>query len=249
MSFLRYGGYFHLEDGRPRVHPVDSLEQALDTCCLEDLFSQSILVLPEAFNIIGDYFGAEAGSPDTDVKARLTNVSRNRRLCFVVGLVRVGAERYSEAVLIDGGDIVETLSRKRLEDGSPCYEPDNKPAEDKIILHRNLRIGGLVCLDATGWGDREKQQHRHCKIVEEFGQYTEAGLLCIPGRFAGPQTIEVAKDWNRRSISVVIGNCGLAASHPSVLHFSNGQSSCSPPDGKCHVHLAPWPLPRARRRP
>ena len=245
MSDLRNCGYFHRDDQLQKRHPVDLLEHALRKSGLESLFSESLLVLPEAFNIVGEYYRLCA--PDAEVQRRLAALSARLGLCFVVGFVRDDADRYSEAVLIDGGKVLEVLSLKTLWDGSPCYAPFKGPAQDRIVLHRNLRIGGLVCMDATEGQakDVEMQRERHDETVRKLSQYAEATLLCVPGRFRGPSPDYVAKEWNRRKTSIIIGNCGIALTHPSVLHFANGQTCSAPTDGDCYVHLAPLPLPKA----
>jgi hypothetical protein len=119
-------------------------------------------------------------------------------LCFVVRLVHEDSPRHSEAVLIDG-PIRKVLSLKTLCDKSTCYTASTQQ-QDKIILHRGLRIGALICMDAAEGckGDRDKQETRHAELLKEFRQYAETTLLCVPARFEANGSAEVAKDWNQK---------------------------------------------------
>ena len=185
---------------------MDLLEQALRRSGQEALFTDSLVVLPEAFNIVGDYYYEI--EPDIEVEKKLRILSSMLSVCFVVGLIRDDDTRHSEAVLIDG-PVREVLSRKTLPDGSPCYTAVES-AQDDIILYRGLRISSLICMDATE-GDsqvRDAQRARHAKLVAAFKEYSEAALLCVPARFGASSPIEVAKDWNRKKLSIVIANCG-----------------------------------------
>ena len=118
---------------------------------------------------------------DDRVEKRLLTLSGSLRLCFVVGLVRNDAPRYSEAVLIDG-EARRVLSHKSSCDGSPCYEPFAQTPEDIILPYRGLHIGALVCMDAAAGDDGaslERQRARHAPLVEEFGRCIGTKLLCV----------------------------------------------------------------------
>ena len=199
------------------------MEDALLESSQQALFGESLLVLPEAFNVIEDYY-YPTYVLDLEVEKRLIGLSGRLGLCFVVGLIRNDDTRHSEAVLIDGADR-KVLSRKTLCDRSPCYTPFTQRPQDDVILHRNLSSGALICMDATDGDDmhvRENQRTRHAAIVTEFGQYPEATptLLCVPARFGTSSPVEVAKTWNQKKVSIIIANCGTL-SYPSVLHFEN----------------------------
>jgi hypothetical protein len=243
---LRHGGFFHL-DAHHKDHPVDLLEDALRKSGQEALFGESLVVLPEAFNIIGDYQMA-ALDPDPEVEKRLIILSSKLGLCFVVGLVRDDSARRSEAVLIDGS-IRKVLSLKTLCDGSKCYNASTQQ-KDEIIPHRGLCIGALICMDAAeGYKDkdfRDKQKVRHAKLLEEFRKCAEITLLCVPARFGATAPVEVANVWNQEGLSIIIGNCGTSI-YPSVLHFDNGQTCTAPTDRDCHIHLGA--LPSQKRAP
>lgn len=241
MPVLRHGGFFHL-DVLHINHTVDLLEKALSESSQEVLFNESLLVLPEAFNITGRYYGT--GKSDPSVENRLITLSRKFGLCFVVGLIHDDSAQVSEAVLIDG-TLREVLSLKTLWDGSPHYKASAQK-QDKIILHRGLRIGALICMDAVE-GDkqdvREEQKKRHQNLIADFNQYVELKLLCVPARFGASSPVEVAKVWNQQRLSIIIGNCGSFI-YPSVMHFNNGKTCTAPTDGGCHVHFGTLPLQR-----
>jgi hypothetical protein len=88
----------------------------------------------------------------------------------------------------------------------------------------------------------EKQQARLAYIVNEFKRHTGRKTLCVPARFGSSCPAQVAQEWSKK-VSTIIANCG-GFTHPSVIHFDNGQTCTAPTDGKCHVHLAPLPLPK-----
>ena len=210
------------------------------------LFGESVVVLPEAFNI-RNYYGACV--VDDRVEKRLITLSGSLRLCFVVGLVRNDAPRYSEAILIDG-EARRVLSHKSSCDGSPCYEPFAQTPEDIILPYRGLHIGALVCMDAAAGDDGaslERQRARHAPLVEEFGRCIGTKLLCVPARFGSSHPVAVAKSWSRH-VSTVIANCG-SAQMPSVIHFESGQICTASADGSAQIHLAaiPPPMPEVDR--
>jgi len=142
VSDLRYAGFFH-QYALAQGDPIELLEAALDQSGLGRMFGEAVLVLPEAFNILGRYYHDVPASPNCMIEDRLKELSARRGLCFVAGLVNCEGPPYSEAVLIDGNER-KVLTRKTLSDGSPCYEVSKQPC-DQIILHRSLRIGALIC--------------------------------------------------------------------------------------------------------
>ena len=183
MPDLRYVAFFHLS-ANTKGDPVGLLEAELDQSGLAGLLGETLLVLPEAFNILGEYYGRVPTPPNCAIEQRLAEISAKRGLCFVAGLINCDGAPFSEAVLIDG-DKRKILNRKRLSDGSPCYQPFPDFC-DQTILHRGLRIGALICMDAAA-GDKAaaiaEQTKRHDAIVQEFNQWSETKLLCVPARF------------------------------------------------------------------
>ena len=234
MTDLRHAGFFHLSIAA-QIDPIDLLESALDESGLASLFGEALLILPEAFNIVGEYYGKVSCPPDPNIEARLKEISTRRGLCFVAGLVNCEGCPYSEAVLIDGDDR-KVLTRKTLTDRSRCYEVFMQPC-DEIILHRGLRLGALMCMDAAegdNAAEKATQKKRHDAIRSEFAKWSETKLLCVPARFAASSPVPVARSWNQNKLSIIIANKG-SATYPSVIHLDNGQLCIAP--GNCKLQL------------
>lgn len=97
------------------------LKAALSNTGKRALFAQTVIVLPEAFNIVGEYYEpTKRIEPDASVEAGLKRLSDESRLCFIAGLVNCEGH-FNEAVLIDA-DHRQVLSRKTANDGSVCYQ-------------------------------------------------------------------------------------------------------------------------------
>jgi predicted amidohydrolase len=233
VTDLRYAGFFHLDENH-RKCPINLLKAALRESAQDPLFDKSLLVLPEAFNCTNYYSQPLVYK---EVEAELKALSGERHLCFVVGLVRDEAPKYSEAILIDR-DIREVLSHKTSRDNSPCYEC-YPAAADVIFCHRGLCIGALVCMDAS---EDAGQRARHEILLSKFGEQKGTKLLCVPARFRNLCPVRVAKTWSK-DVSTVIANCG-SFRQPSVVHFQSGQPCTAATDGTSHLHLAAIPPPK-----
>ena len=137
MSEICHVGFFNLNSNCSGFNPIDLLKRALDECDQKDLFAQSLIVLPEALNIVEGYYPAphldtNRKCVDLEVEKKLIALSEELRLCFVVGLISstsTGRAGYSEAVLIDAR-FRKVLSKKTLCDGSPCYTPFEQSPEE-----------------------------------------------------------------------------------------------------------------------
>ena len=115
-------GFFHY--GSPdKTEPVAALEAALARRVAEEPLSESLIVLPEAFNIGKPYYDASL-LPNTDIAivGTLQRVARTYGIALVAGLVIKDAAgtTYSGAYLVTVHEST-ALSFKRTEDDSATY--------------------------------------------------------------------------------------------------------------------------------
>lgn len=147
-------GFFHF--GGNHDDPKESLKGALERREKEhgDL-RDSLIVIPEAFNIPGVYIdlGRQLNTtdPDSRVLRFLKQESKTHRVSFVAGLIQQPSRwrrpGYSCACLIHDGNC-KILSYKWMPDGSPHYrvhQARDEPEQD----HRGIFVAALVCLDAS----------------------------------------------------------------------------------------------------
>jgi hypothetical protein len=187
-------GFFHFGT-RADGHPVETLKRELESEEAKGTdLAECLLVLPEAFNIVGDYRPTPA---DPTISRSLIKLSKDKRVAFVVGLKtrKLGCcGPFNCAYLIDG------CTRKRLackssQDSAGGYAP--RPYF-RAVLHRGHTIAALICLDAT----------RTTDIRENV-------ILCVPAHFTMETPKQVVEVWAGKSKALVVANS--SDQHPSVI--------------------------------
>jgi hypothetical protein len=206
MSELKRVGFFHFGTYE-KCDPVGSLEAEIKKRKKLEL-ADTLLVLPEAFNVRGGYYNM---SPELDLNARdqLQTISAERGIVFVAGIIdRIGGS--NSAYLIDGREIPELLTRKRAP-GLPLYTPC-ETVEDNFIRCRGVGITALICDDAAyAYGDGLMQtvsRVRHLKMKHS--------VLCIPACMRPTQALSTATRLGN-SISVVLAS-GDKEQHSGIVH-------------------------------
>jgi predicted amidohydrolase len=244
---IRSVGFFHFAsdfDG----NPIESLEEALDQVLKKEQdarpdqidapkpFRDSLLVVPEAFNLRFGYLDRALRIIGSEIRDRLIDLSRRRGMALVVGLLddHGGRRPYNSAYLIDGGE-AQMLSRKHNSDQSDNYATCNLPDNcyDNVIPHRGLRIAALVCMDADQYPGQET---RHKNILEQLDGPGRK-VLCVPSCFSRPPQ-EVVAHWPDL-ITVVLANRGQT--HPSIVRLEKCVAMESPDCKKDHIQF--WDLP------
>jgi len=228
-------GYFHFGE-TDKADPVRSLQRSLEQeqrTRGDQAFAGALIVLPEAFNIKGDYF--ESVQPDPSVEASVRKISKNLGVCFVVGLIdRSKSDRpgYSRACLIDGSK-AETLTYKADRDGSPNYV--THACWDRPLRHRGVFIVSLICHDAADDTPRprrldelsrlmaawQEKKERHRRLLAQMTTHPPPVrvALCIPGRMNEIMSERLAKHWLELcSGSYVIIANGTAGSNSVICH-------------------------------
>jgi hypothetical protein len=84
MGFNKVGG-FHF--GSNHVEPISELDAALDSENKRDSICNSLIVLPEAFNVRKNYKAKGDSNYDPGILAELQTVSRTFHVTFVAGLI------------------------------------------------------------------------------------------------------------------------------------------------------------------
>lgn len=214
-------GFFHFGSG-DQSDPVGSLRASLLEASRTARLDESLVVLPEAFNIKNGYL---KGRFDPSISwSSLKAISLEFKVGLVAGLIvrwrRWSSWRYSCSYLIDG-DVCKRLSCKMSDDRLGHYTAS--PNRDSPCLHRGVFIGSLICMDATGINENYPNE-RHNALLGRFNS-SEATrkVLCVPAHFTEYDTLGVAKHWSSL-VPIVIANS--YAHQPSVIRISTDETSC-----------------------
>src|ERR1035437_1127674 len=185
---IRRVGFFHFASDT-NGDPIKALEDTLNKAKVQDDaearkgFTESLLVIPEAFNLRFDYFDPRSRTIDCGVRGCLIELSQRHKIAIVAGFLDNHGESlcHNCAYLIDEGEL-KKLSRKELSDGSDNYYVGS-PSDrlDDVIEYRGLRIVALVCMDADrGYID---QGERHEEILNKLNGAGHK-ILCTPSCFS-----------------------------------------------------------------
>jgi hypothetical protein len=206
---LKHVGFFHF--GCPdyeKGDPVLSLEAELKN---QANISDSLIVLPEAFNARGGYY---RDPPDLDGLAcdRLRAFSQRLRVAFVVGLIETemaGIKGYNEAYLINGAQPPMLLSRKRCPGQDDRLYTACEEDQDRVVLFRGHIIAARLCQDATDGGPDLAPL---VKRVHSLGS-DHPTLLCIPAYMGtyGPSAVVAACSANFDIVVLANGCPGKAS--------------------------------------
>jgi predicted amidohydrolase len=205
--------------------PVKTFEDALAASESSDRFGESLLVLPEAFNLRLGYW-ASGHNIGCGIRDRLVEISLRYKIAIVAGLLHDhgGYRPYNCAYLIDGGE-PQLLSRKAMSDSSGNYDNCDLPFDelDIVITRRGVRIAALVCMDADKVPAFGADHARRHEDVRQRLAVNAPRVLCVPSCFTR-STEEVVKAWN--GITVALANRGK--SFPSAIRLEDGEiQTCS----------------------
>ena len=208
-------GFFHFGQG-DKVDPVASLRKSLSSLQARSTsLGDCLLVLPEAFNVLGGYFGDHA---DASIGSALKQISAETKIAFVAGLIEPSQGSTlgcNSACLVDG-DCCRLISKKRQYTRPGATRTLYRPCRfDGPILHGGLRIAALVCNDADQgpdcFGSFEDRRSEFLKTTEAL-KTADPIVLCVPACFSTARDLTaVAKLWPEASAAVI----------------ANGHSSCS----------------------
>ncbi len=135
--------------------------------------SDSLIVLPEAFNNGKPYYDQPRGQPVFGAKHALNElreIAAKERLILVVGLL---AWPSSSAYLIDGAG-ARLICRKKSDDGSNNYEASQAGlvGECNPIAYDGADIGALMCNEIDHYGAGLSARLDECTSARR--------IICIP---------------------------------------------------------------------
>lgn len=196
---IRRAGYFHF-GRRAEAKPVEHLRKALKRESREDL-AESLLVLPEGFNMVGEY---DRASPVSEqVRQDVIGLSEEFGLAMVAGWIRDDSCRLNLAELIDGTALQYCISGKYTLDTAVDYDPVQR---FRPRVHRGVGIAALICLDSSPTSDASGHGNApaYCKWMRDAGHKS---LLCIPACLGAVESKKVMSWWKRQFDAVVLSNC------------------------------------------
>jgi hypothetical protein len=215
---LTSAGFFHLGT-RLEGMPIETLKRELDKQeAIDENLSECLLVLPEAFNVVGDYNDAD---PDPSILKALVRISTGRGVAFVVGLKTrrspCGGGPFNCAYLIDGG-MPRLLACKSSQDYAGGYR-------ERIcclpVSHRGHHIAARICRDAL---DAESPPDKFKKAI-----------LCVPAHFTIENPLNVAEAWNGKTNLLIVANS--CSRYPSLMQI-HGRS-----EPELSAHSQPFSTP------
>jgi predicted amidohydrolase len=174
-------GFFHCE-AKLEENPIDELTKAIEKERPEVL-RNSLIVLPEAFNLVGDYHGSSHGiGAAREILEGLRMLAVRLQIAFVAGVLE---GRTNSAYWIDG-DGKELMCRKIGDDRTRLYDPclDN-PDGCNPISCANAHVGALICMDACVDRD-ENAPHvqRRNDLLKRLNEVKGTRIVCVPARFS-----------------------------------------------------------------
>jgi hypothetical protein len=143
-------GYFHFGN---RAHGSDgfkALRATLEMAGHESV-RDSLIVLPEAFNLRGDY---RPRTDDDEISLDLLMVPKLRRLSqafdisFVAGLIESIGCRVTSSAYVVSASKCDFLATKVGDDGTGIYEW-GLGINDQIVSHRGVYIASQICMDSA----------------------------------------------------------------------------------------------------
>ena len=198
MTSIERVGFFHFGSDR-KDDPVGSLEAKIAECAAHQT-GNSLMVLPEAFNVRGGFYATDPAL-DLDAFSRLQALSVRHGITFVAGIIdRLGGSNL--ACLIDGNCPPVVLSRKQAGGRDCLYTPSSGDHTIAALL-AGIGITALVCDDAGYAARAEADRARAARNV-----------LCVPAYMTITDSAAIANLW-ADSITVILANG--CASYPSVI--------------------------------
>jgi hypothetical protein len=199
MGNFRRVGAFHFGDP-DKSCPARSLESVLE---MESDLQNSLIVLPEGFNVSDGYYGGTGPTPS--IRQKLIALSRKHQIAFVAGLIEesvagVSAKGFNSAYLVDG-DVVRLLSHKRKDyaekicSSKPggCREP---------ICYKGLGIASLICTDFINCGEED----RSALINHSGWAGCRMKLLCVPAYSTHKAELPYAAEQWGRKVHIAVAN-------------------------------------------
>jgi hypothetical protein len=222
---ITHVGFFHFGT-RAEGRPVETLERKLksEEAKGTDL-SKCLLVLPEAFNIVGNYQPVPA---NPTIAPSLIKLSKDKNIALVVGLktkhLRCSGP-FNCAYLIDGCTW-KHLACKACQDLTGGYV---ERLFFREIVHRGYTIAALICVDATmdgtGCPRRATLHKKLWDVVDKAHQL----VLCVPAHFTTGTPQQVAEFLGTKPVALIVAN---SSEYPSLICVQGVQLPVDESDSK-----------------
>ena len=216
-SAFRKVGFFQFV--RNYEHPVAELRSCLIATGGTEKLKQSVIVLPEAFNIGRDYDDQDhACDYGRSILSVLMDLSSTFQVTFIAGLViencvidRLRRKRpYSSTYLIDPRRhllMCQKLNDDRSNNYTACNEHD---VIDRPVVLAGTCLVALICRDCNPEKPHDIRRHQELKDSIVRGKKTH-NIVCIPAHMSGGSGFGeegIASSWPTSDVI-------LANSHPS----------------------------------
>jgi hypothetical protein len=189
------------------AHPIEELRTALAADCRR----QSLIVLPEAFNIGQPYSGNGSCDFSGTILSELSVLSQSFHSTFVSGLIirrcilgrLYRSPPYSSVYLIDSCHQI-LMCHKLNDDKSGKYSPcriDECDIRNPVVLDDTC-LAALICRDCNIENHADVKRHKalNCRIAEADRPYN---IMCIPAwmsRASGFQGDAIASNWPKSDV-------------------------------------------------
>jgi predicted amidohydrolase len=195
LGIIEKIGFFHCVDFGLPADPIAKLREEIETKIHKEKqrdqtwdISNSLLVLPEAFNI-GQYDPrSEPQQPASTFLESLRELAAQHRVILVSGILD---GRRNSAYLIDA-KVAHLMCHKIGDDLTGIYDPcTGDPDPCNPITFRNACVGALICLDAAT--DAPHQPHIRQRLedfVKRLSLHEGKKIVCVPGRFRFPRNLD-----------------------------------------------------------
>jgi predicted amidohydrolase len=170
-------------------HPIEELAKAMEVERKHhpnSTITNSLIVLPEAFNMGGPYRPPALDGTDNRVFATSWILEELRKLAvcksvaFVGGILDIESKRNS-AYWVDANG-PELMCHKMGSDGKKLYDTcTERPDRSNPVACANASVGALICLDATT--NDAKAHQRRTSLLARLKETEGYIVLCVPSQF------------------------------------------------------------------
>ena len=232
-------GFFHF--GINHHNPIGSLRAEVSAINNEEDIRNSLIVLPEGFNVGKFYKDAGACDYNPTCLSQLAEISAQFNMVFIVGLIinhaNLFRKPYSSGYLIDGS-YTKLICHKAGDDGTQNYVPCPSNCDvHNPIRYKKACIAILICMDV--------EDHPRCQALMNRVDSTDSDLkiVCITscmhaGYFSGGQfgSNLISEEWKNKNIILANANAKDYSGCNSFLTNRSGEIIASFPSTRRKDH-------------